>query len=48
MKSLFSNDNQEVLNNIYTGITLPGRNSDGRISESLFVGYNCQKIYVML
>lgn len=34
MKSLFSNDNQEVLNNIYIGITLPGRNSDGRISES--------------
>ncbi|KIU19801.1 hypothetical protein [Weissella cibaria] len=34
MKPLFSNANQEVLNNIYIGITLPGRNSDGRISES--------------
>lgn len=34
MKSLFSNDSQEVFNNIYIGITLPSRSSDGTISES--------------
>jgi hypothetical protein len=34
MKSLFSTGNQEILDNIYIGITLPSLNSDGTILES--------------